>query len=147
MPEGEAKYSPEEAKEKLVYFAKKHLGKPYKYGASAYEAPKFFDCSSFLKYLYKRIGVDLPRTALDQASKGRKIEKNEKLEIGDLIFIKGGWGRYNPKYPGGIGHVAVYIGNGQVISASWKEEGGSVIEEKISNYLARDDFRIIKRIL
>lgn len=72
----------------LIYFAKKHLGKPYKFGARSYEAPKYFDCSSFVQYLYKRIGVDLPRTALEQIDCGRPIKIND-LQPGDLVFKKG----------------------------------------------------------
>ena len=138
-------------KNRLVYFAKKHLGKPYKFGANPSEAPKVFDCSSFVQYLYRRIGISLPRTALDQASVGKTIEsEKELLEVGDLLFFKGGWGHYNPQYPIGIGHVGIYIGNGRVISARSKEvegkEKGSVIEEKVESFLDRKDFSVVKRI-
>lgn len=139
-------------KKRLVYFAKKHLGKPYKYGASHSEAPNFFDCSSFIQYLYKRIGINLPRTALDQASVGQKIKsKKELLEIGDLLFFKGGWGHYNPEYPAGIGHVGIYVGNGKIINARSKrlgsKEKGTVIKEDVKEFLGRKDFVVIKRPL
>jgi cell wall-associated NlpC family hydrolase len=138
--------------DKLVYFARKHLGKPYKFGAKPYEAPKTFDCSSFVQYLYKRIGINLPRTALDQALLGKTIEsKKELLKIGDLLFFKGGWGHYNPQFPVGIGHVGIYVGNGKVINARSKEingkETGVVIEEDVKSFLNRKDFVIVKRIL
>ncbi len=138
--------------DKLVYYAQKHLGKPYKFAAKPYEAPKTFDCSGFVQYLYKRIGVNLPRTALDQASVGKTIEsKKELLKIGDLLFFKGGWGHYNPEFPVGIGHVGIYVGNGKVINARSKEvngnEKGSVIEEDVESFLNRKDFVIVKRIL
>lgn len=75
-------------KEKLVYFAKKNLGKPYKYGAKPSAAPKVFDCSSFVQYFYKKIGIDLPRAALEQANIGKKIDyKKRELEVGDLLFF------------------------------------------------------------
>ena|ERR1035437_4327298 len=139
-------------KNRLVFFARKHLGKPYKFGAKLSEAPKTFDCSSFVQYLYKRIGVNLPRTALDQASMGKKVEsKKEMLEVGDLLFFKGGWGHYNPEFPMGIGHVGIYVGNEKVINARSKEvdgkEKGVVIEENVETFLSRKDFVIIKRIL
>ena len=139
-------------KDRLVFFAKKHLGKPYKFGAKLSEAPKHFDCSSFVQYLYKRDGTDLPRTALDQAYVGRKIEPiKERLEVGDLLFFKGGWGHYNPKFPMGIGHVGIYTGNGKIINARSKEvegeERGSVIEEDVDTFLKREDFVVVKRIL
>ncbi len=145
--------------EKLVFFAKKHLGKPYRYGAKPSEAPKTFDCSSFAQYLYKKIGINLPRTALDQASCGKPFRRDKKaLRIGDLLFIKGGWGHYNPTYPTGIGHVGIYVGNGKVINArstpiksGSKEikgkEIGKVIEDPVESFLNRSDFVTIRRIL
>lgn len=141
-----------EKRNRLVYFAKKHLGKPYKYGAKPTEVPKTFDCSSFVQYLYKRVNINLPRTALDQASIGKTIKpKKELLEAGDLLFFKGGWGHYNPEYPVGIGHVGIYAGNGKVINARSKEvkgkEKGSVIEEDVKSFLDRKDFVVVKRIL
>ena len=137
----------------LVKYAKKHLGKPYQFGAKPYEAPKKFDCSSFIQYLYKRIGINLPRTALAQADIGKIIPaKKENLEVGDLLFFKGKWGHYNPQFPQGIGHVGIYIGNGRVINARYKQEkdgrdGGLVIEEDLKEFIERIDFIVAKRIL
>lgn len=134
---------------KLVHFARRHLGKPYKLKAKPSQAPKLFDCSSFIQYLYKRIGIRLPRTALDQAHRGKVVRDRQKLEIGDLIFIKGGWGHYDPNFPQGIGHVAMYVGDGKVINARWfsEKEGGKVMEEDANNFLKRKDLVTIKRIL
>ncbi len=137
----------------LVKYARKHLGKPYKFGSSLSEAPKTFDCSSFVQYLYQRIGVQLPRTALDQASQGKTIDPNQdQLKIGDLLFFKGGWGHYNPDFPMGIGHVGIYAGEGIVINARYQKnenssDEGSVIEETVKSFLNRPDFVIVKRIL
>lgn len=158
----------EKLKKRLVHFAKKHLGKPYKYGARIWEAPRYFDCSSFVQYLYKRIGIDLPRTALEQAYFGKKINlkkpavhTEERLEIGDLIFLKGSLGRYDLKFPQGIGHVAIYIGEGKVVSAycesmsnkaSWEKKNpgseiGKVKQQSVKDILKRKDLVVIKRIL
>lgn len=137
----------------LVKYARKHLGKPYVYGAKPYQAPIKFDCSSFVQYLYQRIGVKLPRTALHQASEGKVVLSGKgSLKIGDLLFIKGKWGHYNPEFPMGIGHVGIYVGNGMVINARYKKnkngtKGGSVIEEKVESFLHRPDLVIVKRIL
>ena len=134
---------------KLIALARKQIGKPYKYGAKLSEAPKMFDCSSFVQYIYKKIGIDLPRVALDQAGQGEVIDPlKEKLLAGDLFFIKGGWGHYNPDFPIGIGHVGVYIGGGKVISARWfKNVNGRVVEEPVSDYINRSDFVVAKRII
>lgn len=135
---------------RLIHFAKKHLGKPYKYGAKPWQAPRIFDCSSFTQYLYKRIGIDLPRTALHQAHHGKKISpKNQELEIGDLIFIKSQWGHYNPEFLQGIGHVCMYIGNNQIVHAKWNEKknSGRVRIDSVLKILKRKDLVVIKRIL
>src|SRR3990172_13141074 len=127
---------------KLVSLAYKHLGKPYKYGAKPEEAPKRFDCSSFVQYLYHHVGIELPRVALDQASQGKKVSDLKTLQIGDLIFIKGGWGHYNPDFPEGIGHVAIYVGSSKVVNA--RGEVGKVIEEEAKDFLNRVDLRVVK---
>jgi len=139
--------------EKLVYLAKESLRKPYKYGAKLSEAPKCFDCSSFVQYVYKKIGVNLPRTALEQAHIGKKVKpKKENLQIGDLIFIKGIVGRYNQEFPQGIGHVAIYIGDGKIIQAKYQKkkdvsDGGEVRIDTVTKILNRKDLVVIKRVL
>lgn len=139
-------------RKRLLYFARKHLGKPYKFGAKPFEAPKTFDCSSFVQYLYARVGLKLPRTALDQASIGKTIQpKKELLQVGDLLFFKGGWGHYSPEYPMGVGHVGIYAGEGRVIEARSKQadgkEKGVVQEKNVETFLDRKDFVVAKRII
>lgn len=136
-------------RKRLIHFAMKNLGKPYKYGASSYNAPREFDCSSFVQYLYKRIGIDLPRSALLQAHFGRKVNlEKDNLEIGDLVFIKGRWGHYNPEFISGIGHVAMYIGSNKLIHAEWQEKGKKeVCLNGTDKFLKRKDLIVIKRIL
>lgn len=135
--------------EKIIKFARKHLGKPYKYGAKIYDAPKIFDCSSFIVYLFDLVNVKLPRTALAQASLGKKVSKSQ-IQPGDLIFIKGGWGHYNPEFLMGIGHVLLYIGNNQVIHAKGEEikgrQIGKVVSETADEWLNRSDLVVIKRM-
>ena len=138
---------------RLVYFAKKHLGKPYKYSAMPWEAPRVFDCASFTQYLYKRIGINIPLITIRQAHLGKQVDhKKEKLQPGDLIFTRSKWGYYNPEFPKGIGHVAIYIGDGKIIHAKYKENkdgsrGGAVREDSVEVVLNQKDSLVIKRIL
>ncbi len=97
--------------------AKKHLGKPYKYGANFKEdGISAFDCSYLTDYLYSLIGIDIGHTAIDQYDKGIKI-KDSDFRPGDLLFYIGHSPRRTKKYPKGVGHVGVYIGNGKVIDS------------------------------
>lgn len=140
-------------REKLKKYAYEYLGKPYKYGAKPYHAPKEFDCSSFVQFSYRKIGIELPRTSIHQAELGNKIEVDEKsLEIGDLIFIHGISGRYSTKFPKGIGHVGMYVGAGEVINARWKKntegtDGGVVVKQPLEEYICNQEYVIAKRIL
>ncbi len=138
---------------RLVHFAKKHLGKPYRYGAMPWEAPRVFDCASFTQYLYKRIGINIPLIAIRQAHLGKQVNhKKEELQPGDLMFTRSKWGYYNPEFPKGIGHVAIYIENGKIIHAKYKKNkngssGGVVREDSVEMVLNQKNSPVIKRIL
>ena len=86
--------------------AKRQLGKPYLWGASGNNQ---FDCSSFVQYVYRHIGVELPRISYQQAEFKSKINKN--IKRGDLLF-------FETLDKGRISHVGIYVGNNQFIHAS-----------------------------
>lgn len=89
----------------IVATAKKFLGLPYLWaGNSGYG----FDCSGFTYSIYKQHGILIPRDSTVQASLGTAISKNN-LQPGDLMFFAYNNGK------GKIHHVAMYIGNGQMI--------------------------------
>lgn len=93
--------------QKLIDRAKQFVGTPYKWGGSS---PLGFDCSGFTQYLYRELGIDLPRISYQQASSGPRISLDQ-LKPGDLVA----WD--NSSRNNGADHIAVYIGNGQVIEA------------------------------
>lgn len=137
---------------RLATEARRQLGKPYDYGAKWQDAPRRFDCSSFVQYLYKKIGIAIPRVSIDQAAEGRRVPaKSGALAVGDLIFVHGKVGRYNRKFPKGIGHVIMVTGSDEVIHAKYKKvrgrDAGSVICQKLSTVLRRKDIAVIRRIL
>ena len=72
--------------------------------------------------IFKKYGVTLPHYSVSQATYGTKVSMDE-IKAGDLVF----YGKGNT-----INHVAIYIGNGQVVHASNKREG-----IKISNVYYR----------
>lgn len=105
--------------EKLIIFARSFEGVPYKYGATMDEAPTCFDCSGFIKFVFGHFGYDLPRSTLLQATyAGKQVRDISKIKPGDLLFYRSIRGHYNPQYPGGIGHVVIYLGNKRAIHAN-----------------------------
>lgn len=119
----------EEKISKLIETAKGLIGKPYKYGATIEDAPNFFDCSLFTRYLFRQIGEELPRSTILQAEKGQEV-KIENIQPSDLLFLHGTRGFYNPKFPRGIGHVVLYIGEGKTLhAASNRVQENPVIEK------------------
>jgi len=93
--------------EKLINYAKIHVGKRYSRGA---QGPKRFDCSGYVLYCLKYVGVKIPRTSASQSrmAKYQKIEKISDLKPGDLIFFK-------THSSATIGHSGIYIGNNKFI--------------------------------
>jgi len=64
----------ERFEKKLNEIIKPLLGKPYEYGASAtLDAPDKFDCSSFVLYVFRKLGVEIPRISIDQRFFGKEI--------------------------------------------------------------------------
>ena len=90
----------------IVAYAKQFLGGKYVYGGTS--LTDGVDCSGFVMRVYEYFGYDIGRTSRDQAAGGRSISMSE-LQPGDLIFYANG---------NTINHVAMYIGNGEVIHAS-----------------------------
>ena len=88
----------------IVSKAKQYLGVPYKYGGSS---PSGFDCSGFVYYVYRNLGINISRTQSVMYSQGTPISKSE-LKPGDLVFFKN-------TYKSGISHVGIYVGDGQFI--------------------------------
>jgi len=98
--------APNAAAQGAVEEAKKHLGKPYKYGASG---PNSFDCSGLTSWAWRvGGGRSLPHSSRAQYSATSRIPLNE-IAPGDLLF--------NGKSVGSIHHVGIYVGGGKMISA------------------------------
>jgi cell wall-associated NlpC family hydrolase len=91
----------------ILGYASNYLGIPYKLGGNG---PYSFDCSGFTKYVFNEFGYSIPRTAAQQANSLSTYVKKENLIPGDLVFF-----RSKNQY---IGHVGIYVGNGDFIHAS-----------------------------
>lgn len=89
--------------------AKQYLGLPYVWGGT--DLSKGVDCSGLVQSVYKQFGIQLPRTADEQAHYGVKTSVSN-LQPGDLVAWQGGY--RGPNY---VGHIAIYMGNGQILEA------------------------------
>jgi peptidoglycan DL-endopeptidase LytE len=82
-----------------------------KYRRSGESEASGFDCSGFVKTLFEKFQISLPRSSRDQYQIGEKVDK-DKLEIGDLIFFSS-----RGRTPS---HVGVYIGDDKFLHAALK---------------------------
>lgn len=85
---------------------------PYAWGGNSLTSG--VDCSGLVQQVYKQMGINLPRTSYEQARNG-KVVSTANLLPGDLVFYNTGGG--DPNGIGSLSHVAIYIGNGQIIDA------------------------------
>lgn len=93
------------------------MGVPYSWGGGKPNGPSTgvdsgantvgFDCSGFTQFSYAGVGVLIPKYSGDQYDTGRKVPVSQ-AKRGDLLF----WG------PGGSQHVAIYLGNGQLLESA-----------------------------
>lgn len=95
----------------MVQYAKQFVGNPYVWGGTSLTHGT--DCSGFTMGIYSKYGVSLPHHAASQAQMGTKVDFGS-AQPGDLVFYAKN---------GSINHVAMYIGNGQVIHASSPKTG------------------------
>ena len=111
----------------VVEFAKKYLG--YKYVAGDSSPSTGFDCSGFTTYVFRNFGVSLNRSSKDQIKNGTAVSKSN-LQPGDIVIFKN-------QGKTAIGHVGIYIGNGNFIHAANKKEGVVITALSSSYYSQR----------
>ncbi|MDQ3194499.1 MAG: NlpC/P60 family protein [Bacteroidota bacterium] len=79
-----------------------YINTPYLWGGTS---KRGIDCSAFVQTVYyQALGIELPRTSLEQSGVGELIEKSE-LKFGDLVF-------FDTMKKGRVSHVGMYLGNG-----------------------------------
>lgn len=112
VEETEAVEDDQTARQELVDYALQFVGNPYRTGGS--DPNTGADCSGFVKYVMEHgAGISMNRSSRSQATQGQQISA-EEMQPGDLIFYGNG---------SRINHVAMYIGDGQVVHASTHKTG------------------------
>lgn len=95
----------------VIAYAKQFIGNPYVYGGTSLTTGA--DCSGFTMSVFAHFGISTGRSSRDQAARGKEVEVSQ-IQPGDLLFYASG------NY---INHVALYIGNNQVVHASNENTG------------------------
>lgn len=98
----------------IINYALQFVGNPYVYGGTSLTSGT--DCSGFTQSVFANFGISLPRTAPAQGSVGNYVPL-DNIQAGDLVLYG---------YNGSITHVALYIGNGQVVHALNPSQGIAV---------------------
>ena len=111
----------------LVQYALQFVGNRYVWGGTS--LTNGVDCSGFTMQVYAHYGISLPHHAASQPGYGTRVSSSE-AKPGDLFFYSNG---------DGINHVAIYIGNGQVVHASNPRTG-----IKISNAFYRTPVCVVR---
>lgn len=110
---------------KAVTFAYNAIGVMYKYGA---DGPDGYDCSGLTSAAWRSAGKSLPHNAAAQYRATARISKGE-LQAGDLIFYRNN------------GHVALYVGGGQIIDAS---HAGEPVKKRSMNIMTPNGYGRVK---
>lgn len=100
--------------QRLLSTAEEFVGTPYRRGGSSPSTG--FDAAGFVRFVFARLGVVLPRTSREQARVGQPVRADwHVIAPGDLLMFQD---------DGGINHVAIYVGRSRIIHSS--ETGGGV---------------------
>lgn len=117
----------------VVHDALAMRGVRYQWGAMSRGAT---DCSGLVGQVYRRHGVKLPRTSVEQSKVGQNVGKSE-LKEGDLVFFR-------TRGSGRVSHVGMYIGGGKFVHAS--SGGGQVQVNSLSDSYYSKRFAGARRV-
>ncbi|MBS3809135.1 MAG: C40 family peptidase [Desulfobacterales bacterium] len=117
---------------KIIQIAAQYRGTPYKPGGAG---PEGFDCSGFAKYVFKKAGIEIPRTVRGQYKSGHSVSVSN-MKKGHLVFFstkKLGASPFSPS------HVGIYIGDEKFIHAP--SSGGRVRFDSLDDNYWKSRFK------
>lgn len=109
----------------VAEFAKQFVGNPYVYGGTS--LTNGADCSGFVMSVYQNFGVSLPHSSSADRTQGAAVDGLANAQPGDIVCYSG--------------HVAIYIGGGQIVHASTAKTGIKISNADYRKVLA------VRRIL
>jgi hypothetical protein len=109
----------------IIDVATSKVGCKYSWGA---KGPNSFDCSGFIQWIFKQIGINAPAPVTKQATLGKEIAYNN-MQPGDIIAY------YSSSSPSNR-HIVLYAGNGNIIHAKGAKYG--VVKESITKRNRKD---------
>ncbi len=117
--------------EQVVAAAKKWLGTKYVWAGGNAKGPTGggFDCSGLMLYAYAQVGINMPHYSGYQYYEGPRVAKSD-LRPGDLVFFA-----HNTSDPKTIHHVAMYIGDGQMIEAPYTGSWVRIVPLRTNEYI------------
>ncbi|GGH39044.1 C40 family peptidase [Paenibacillus segetis] len=138
-PTPDSSGSVKEQVEKVIKTGMKYLGTPYEYGSDR-NTTTTFDCSAFVRQAYKEaLNIVLPADSRGQGTwiknNGTAVYNIDKLKRGDLLFFMSYKGSSASSYEGinkdneKITHVALYLGDGQVLHTYSVKSGGVLVDK------------------
>ncbi|WP_336885019.1 C40 family peptidase [Methylomicrobium sp. RS1] len=115
----------------VTRYALSLVGSPYRYGSASRDAG--FDCSGFVRHVYQRHGILLPRTAGEMAD---VLPRAEDLRSGDLVFFNTDGGAFS--------HVGLFVSGDRFVHAASRRTG-KVLVSSLNNPYWRKHFTGIRR--
>jgi cell wall-associated NlpC family hydrolase len=115
----------------VTHYALSLVGAPYRYGSESRD--EGFDCSGFVRHVYQRHGILLPRTTWEMAG---ALPSADDLRSGDLVFFNTGGGAFS--------HVGLFVSGDQFVHAS-SSRTGKVLVSSLNNPYWRKHFTGVRR--
>jgi cell wall-associated NlpC family hydrolase len=124
-------------RDSIIHNSRSLLGVRYKWAGATPE--RGLDCSGFVQYVFKKLGIDLPHHAATLAKLGEPMSKDaSEMQVGDLLV-------FSKMKSTRISHVGIYVGDGMMVHASSRAK--QVVEVPIDDYREKMNLRGVRRVI